>query len=223
MDKIIIYGTTQFSRMCHRLVERESAAEVIAYTIDDQYLKSYGDNPHIDGLPIVGFEYLEDFYPPSNYKILNTIGYTKMNKLREEKTKACVSKGYQIYSFISKDATVLSEIDNMGKGNIILPRAFVGCDVILGDNNVIYTACVLTHDINIRNNSFLAAGSTVGGNVSIGNNCFIGMNSTIKNRLKVADFSMIGAATYLSADTEQYSVYVPERSKKLDKISTDIW
>lgn len=223
MDKIVIFGTTQFSKMCHRLIEKENAGKVVAYTVDKKFLPKYDESISIEGLPVIAFEQLERIYPPTEYKILNTIGYTNMNTLRKEKYDACIKKGYEMLSFVSESSTVLTEENNIGNGNIVLPGSFVGYDVSIGNNNVIYTGCILTHDIYLGNNSFLAAGCTIGGNVTIGSNCFIGMNSTIKNRLKIDDFTLIGAGTYLSVDTEQYSVFVPERSKKLDKISTDLW
>ncbi|MEK5066216.1 hypothetical protein [Cytobacillus sp. FSL R5-0596] len=222
MVKIIIYGTTQFSIMLHKLVKREKVAEVVAYTINEKYMQNNAEHVQLEGLPVIAFEQLNDVYPPSKYKILNTIGYTKMNNLRKDKTEECLKKGYEMYSFVSKDATVFSEINN-NNANIVLPGAMIGYDVNLGKNNVVYTSCVLTHDINVGNNTFLAAGCTVGGNVSIGNNCFIGMNSTIKNRINIADYTLIGASTYISKDTEKYGVYVPERSIKLEKFSIDIW
>lgn len=220
MDKIIIFGTTNHSHMIRRIIEKEKAAEVVAYTINKKFMSKDGFFEY-EGYPVIPFEEVERYFEPSKYKILNTIGYTKMNEIRREKNEECLRKGYDLFTFVSKDAIVFSEIT--GFGNIVMPGAYIGTNVTLGVGNIIYSGCTLTHDIQIGNYSFLAAGCTIGGNVNIGNNCFLGLNSTIKNSVNIADFSLIGAATYISKDTQKYGIYVPERSKKLEKSSLEIW
>lgn len=219
MDKIVIFGATQFSSMLHQIIERESAAKIVAYTINENYISDKSIK-HYNKYPLVPFEEIENIYPPSDYKILNSIGYLKMNSIRQSTTGNCINKGYEIFSFISKDARVFSDLN--GIGNIVLPGAFIGYDVEVGNSNIFYTGCLLTHHVKVKNNSFIAAGCTIGGYVTIGSNCFLGLNSTIKNRVNINDYSLVGASTYISKDTEAYSVYVPERSFKLEKLSTDI-
>ena len=218
MDKIIILGTTDHSHMIRRIIEKEKAAEIVAYTINTKNLTQVPTE--CEGYPLVPFENIEEYYDISEYKILNTVGYSKMNEIRSEKNKECIQKGYELFSFVSKNAMVLSDV--RGIGNIILPKAYVGTDVTLGDGNVIYTGSILTHNIDIGNNTFVAAGSTIGGSVVIGNNCFLGLNSTIKNSVNIADYTMVGASAYISKDTEKFGVYVPSRSIKLKNSSLDI-
>jgi sugar O-acyltransferase (sialic acid O-acetyltransferase NeuD family) len=220
MDKIVIFGTTQFSYMLHKMIEREDAAEVVAYTINERYMDRDSKNTYKQSL-LYPFEQLDKSFPPNEYKILISIGYTKMNSLRNEIANECKKKGYEIFSFISKSSTILTELN--GIGNIVLPGAYIGCSVEVGDHNVFYTGSIVTHDIKVKNYTFIAAGCTVGGNVTIGSNCFLGMNSTIKNGVSIADFSLIGASSYIDKDTEPFSVYVPERSIKLEKCSTEMF
>lgn len=219
LDKIVIFGTTQFSYMLQKMIERENAAEIVAYTINERYMNSESVNTH-NGCLLYSFEQLEKVFPPNKYKILNSIGYTKMNSLRSEITNECKKKCYELVSFISRESTVLTELN--GIGNIVLPGAYIGCNVEIGDYNVFYTGSILTHHIKVKDYSFIAAGCTVGGNVIIGSNCFLGMNSTIKNGVSIANFSLIGASSYIDKDTEQYGVYVPERTIKLEKCSTEM-
>ncbi|WP_283153410.1 DapH/DapD/GlmU-related protein [Guptibacillus hwajinpoensis] len=220
MDNIIVFGTSQFSRMLCKYVERECAAKIVAFTVNRDQFNKNDQSPEIEGYPIVEFEGIENMFDPSEYKILNTIGYSKMNEIRKIKNEECIKKGYELFSFISKEARVLSKVK--GYGNIILPGAFIGYDVSFGDSNIIYTGCTLTHDIEIGSNTFFASGCTVGGNVAIGNNCFFGMNSTLKNRIKIGNYSLVGAGTYINSDTKDYEVYVPANNKKLNKKSIQL-
>ncbi len=114
MDKIIIFGMSNHSHMIRELIEKEKAAEVVAYTLNSKYINN---STQYKGYPIVPFEQIENYFPNNQYKILNTIGYTKMNELRNEKNKECLEKGYELYNFISKNAILLSNVG--GQGNII--------------------------------------------------------------------------------------------------------
>jgi acetyltransferase-like isoleucine patch superfamily enzyme len=170
MENIIILGTTQFSVMIHKLIEHEKLARVVAYTINSEYIEKLENQESFNNLPLVPFESIETSYSTKEYKILNTLGYSRMNNLRMEKFEECKSKGYMLYNYVSNNANVYSTIS--GEGNLILPGSFIGNNVEIGNSNVFYTASVITHDVVIGNNSFFAASTTVGGNVLINNNCF---------------------------------------------------
>ena len=215
MEKIIIFGTTVFSKMVARYIEMEQAAEVVAFCADEAYI----NEKTILDKPVIAFEKADYLYPPCEYKFLNTIGYTKMNKMREYVSQKCMYKGYELFNYISKKAEIYEKID--GCNNIIMPNAFVGFGVSMGNNNIIYSGCMLTHDIKIGNNNFLAANSTFGGNVQIGNNCFVGLNATVKNSVKIGNKCLVGAGTYISKDIEDEKVVVPARNTVLEKKSEE--
>ena len=156
----------------------------------------------------------------NSIKILNTVGYSNMNKIRERLHNECLKLGYEMVNYISARAICMSK--EIGTGNIILPGSYIGTDVSIGDNNVIYAAAVLTHDIVVGNNNFIASNVTIGGNVTIGSNCFIGMGAIIKNRIQVADLTLVGAGTYVYNSTHIEDVIVPVQSIKLEKKSNEI-
>lgn len=221
IEKIVILGNTQHSHMLREMVEGEDAAEIVAYTIDSKFINEYKIIHKDKEYPVVPFEKLEEVYPPSEYKVFNTVGYSKMNDIRSKKSAECLAKGYEMFTFVSKKAIVLSNVSG-GVGNVIMPGSYVGTNVKIGNNNVIYSGSILTHDITIKDNSFVGAGCTIGGNVVVGNNCFLGLNSTVKNGIKLADYSLIGAAAYVNKDTEEDGVYAPARTSKLERKSFNI-
>ena len=215
MNKCIIFGLSCFSDLVANYIEAENQYEIIAYTVNEKYLKSNFYN----GKPVIAFEKLPEIFDMSDIYLINTVGYSKMNSISEKIFEESKKMQFKIGSFISKKAVVYTSKKNIGVGNIILPLSHIGYNVHIGNNNIIFSGVNLTHEIEVGNNNFIASGTTVGGYVKIKNNCFLGMNSTIKNRITLNDKTLVGASAYIHKDSEKNGVYVPNRSIKLDKDS----
>lgn len=219
IKEVFVLGTSEYSFMISKMIEEEEQYKILGHTCSSSDVSTNYYKSKNHGRELFAFENLRNIETKEIY-IINAVGYSKMNQLRMKMSQECLDRGYIEVNYISRNAIVLSEIKS--KGNIVLPGAFVGMNVELGDNNVVYSGVTLTHDIRINNNVFIAAGSTVGGFVDIGDNCFIGMNSTIKNRVNIAEYTLVGAGAYISQSTNKYSVFVPEKSVKLNKNPIDL-
>src|SRR5690625_1378950 len=115
--------------MLKKIIEKEQVAKVVAFTVDEKYITQADSRKYAKSdQPLIPFEIIKEYYPPSKYKILNTIGYTKMNEIRKEKSEECLKKGYKLFTFISRNAITLSDI-NKDTGNIIMPGAYIGTNV----------------------------------------------------------------------------------------------
>lgn len=124
--QLIINGTTRFSMMVARLVEMEGLANVVAYTT----LKRFINEPTLDGKEIVPFEDLKSRFDNEKVCVLNTIGYSKMNTVRERVKDEIVESGFVNYSYISPNAFVAIDHSILSnKGCIIMPNAFIGTNV----------------------------------------------------------------------------------------------
>ena len=221
MDKLFILGTTEYSFMIHRMIEKEGQFDILGHAVSkSQFAYNLGLCSK-RGVKLYEFENLKEnveFGDPVN--VLNTIGYSKMNQIREKMYNECIELGYHPVNYISHQSICLSKIE--GSGNIIFPGAYIGTNVSVDNNNVFYSGTVITHDIKIGSHNFFAANSTVGGMVLVGNNCFIGMGAVIRNRLVVSDSTLVGAGGYLDMDTEKEDVIVPPKSIKLRKKSSEV-
>lgn len=133
-----------------------------------------------------------------DFVVLNTIGYGKMNCIRERVNEELKNDGITLFSYISKNANIYS--DDIGEGCIIMPGTYVGPYVSIGSSCIIYSNVSLTHHITIESNCFVASGCVVGGNVIIGHNSFIGLNSTIRNRVKLAPYTLVGCSSNVLID-----------------------
>lgn len=221
MEKIFILGTTEYSFMIHSMIEQEGQYEILGHTVSGSEYNRNFKLCHERGIQLYEFEQLKDYVNPGDsVNVLNTVGYSKMNQIREKMYNQCIDLGYRLVNYISSRSICLSAIS--GIGNIVFPGAYIGTNVKIGDDNVFYAGSVMTHDIKVGNHNFIAANSTVGGMVSISNNCFIGMGAVIRNKLIVADYTLVGAGSYLDVDTDKEDVFVPAKSVKLKKKSNEV-
>lgn len=210
--KLIIMGTTPFSIMLYKIIEKEQFASVLAFTTG----RAFMDKTELEGIPIVAFEELSDSFDMNQC-------YSQMNDIRKKVFFQIREEGYKLCTFISANANVYT--DKIGDGSIIMPGAFVGPYVELGVSDIIYANVSLTHHITIGDFVFIGSGCVVGGNVKIGDNCFVGLNSTIKNKAKIPSYTLIGSGTnILSSITEgKGAVYVGNPARCLaDKRSVDV-
>ena len=81
---------------------------------------------------------------------------------------------------------------------------------------------MLSHHSVTGDFNFFAISCSVAGNVTVGNNCFIGNNAATKDGIHIADYTLIGAGSYLAHDTAEKECVVPARSVTIENhISTD--
>ncbi|MFT4106038.1 MAG: acetyltransferase [Lacrimispora sp.] len=210
MKNVIIFGVNQFAEMLYYYLLKENEYKVCAFTVDNDYC----DEENFLGLPVVAFENVQEFYSPDEYAIFICAGYKNMNNVRTFKFQQAREKGYKIMSYIHKTAIVLT--DDFGEGNIVMEGVTIGVMCRIGDGNVFWANAHVAHHTIVGDYNFFTISVSVAGNIRIHNNCFFGNNCTIRNGLDIADYTLVGAGAYISKDTEKDSVYVPQRTIKLE-------
>lgn len=194
--KVIIFGTSIFSQVVYQTIVQEELAEVVAFTLH----KNYIDKTEFEGIPVVPFEELDKKYDMSKHEIIIALGYKRMNDIRKDIYLKCKELGYPIFTLISKNAFVYT--NNIAEGSIILPLAFVGPYVSIGESVILWNNVSICHHSKIGAFTHIAGGTTVGGETNIGSNCFIGMNCTLKNGIEIGDRTFVGANSYMNQNTE---------------------
>ena len=216
MERIIIYGIGDLAFQLYRYLSLDNRYKVDAFSVEKEYLKE----KEFLGLPVVAFETIETIYAKDDYKMLVCVGYNSMNQTRARIFSAIIKKGYEIINYIHPLATVLSE--DIGFGNIILENANISIGAKIGNGNIIYNNVTVCHDVHIKDFNFFAPSSCVLGFCQIDKYCFIGANATIRNNVSISKGCLIGANSFIRDNTKNYSVYVPEKTRILNKSSIDI-
>ena len=95
--KLIIFGNAEIASLAKFYFTHDSDFEVVAFTVDDDYLK----HDSYEGLPVVPFSSVTEIYPPCDYSMHVALSYVQLNKLREEKYFQHVK--FQCRGHISKE------------------------------------------------------------------------------------------------------------------------
>lgn len=215
--KLVIFGTEATARVAHFYFSKTPEYEVCAFTVDQAYLR----NESFCELPVVPFEDVTRRFPPADHSMFVAVGYTKMNKVREEKYHAAKKLGYTLASFVSPRCSFLTDFpigDNclIMEDNTIQPFVRIGNDVIMWSGNHV------GHDAVIEDHCFLTSHVVVSGFTRIGRNSFLGVNATLRDAITIAPETLVGAGAVIMKDTVEKGVYLPPRSVLFDKKSDEI-
>lgn len=215
--KLVIFGTGSTARMAHYYFSRQSEYEVCAFTVDRQYLT---EDTFLD-LPIVPFEEVAEVFPPRTHRMFVAVGYTNMNKAREQKYRSAKELGYGLASFVSPRCTFLTDLpigDNclIMEDNTIQPFVKIGNDVILWSGNHV------GHDAVIEDHCFVTSHVVISGYTRIGHHSFLGVNATLRDAITIAPETLVGAGAVIMKNTVEKGVYLPPRATLFEKRSDEI-
>lgn len=194
--KILIYGINKQAQQLYYYLSMEGERQVTAFIVDRDYKK----DEILLGLPVYCFEDIESIFPNDEYEILLSFGYKNMVRNRQEKHKLCKEKGYDIASFISKDAKVYTK--QIGEGVIIYPNTVVAPFVSIGDGCFIEISCSIAHNTQVGEFNFFAPGVTISGDIKIGKNNFFGCGSVITAGVSIEDLVVVGAGVCVTKSLE---------------------
>lgn len=217
MKKLVIFGAEDFAEVARYLFDHDSEYETVAFTVDSEYVRS----PEFCGLPLVGFERVEELYPPSECEMFLAIGYSKVNRAREQKYKEAKQKGYRLATYVSSKATVWDTL-KIGDNSFVFEHNNIQPFVEIGSNVVLWSGNQIAHHSIIGDHVFIASHAVVSGRCVVGDYCFIGANATLHDHVKVAPRTVIGAGALISHDTEADSVYKLASTEKYKRTSSQL-
>ena len=216
--KAVVFGTGDIAQIAAYYFERDAIAEVVAFTVDRAFMP---DPPEFEARSVVAFEDLETSHPAAEYALFIALSYTKMNRLREQKYNAAISRGYRLLTYISPQCTYRSQFPPgqncfIFEDNTIQPFVRIGNDVTLWSGNHI------GHHSSIDDHVFVSSHVVISGHCTVGSHSFLGVNSTVAHGVRIAEGTLLGAGAVLAKDSLPNAVYVPPRTIKLEKSSDQI-
>ncbi len=212
MAKVIIFGLGDMAEIAHYYLKNDSEHEVVAFCVSKKDLPK---EKYFKELPIIAFDVVEEKYSPIKYNFFAPMSSEKMNTVREKIYYSIKKKGYQMISYMSSKAVVYnSEIGNncfIQAGNVLHPFTKIGNNVMLWSGNLV------GHHGEIKDHVTFASHVAMAGNCIIGENCYLGTNSTIRDGINLAKGTLVGLATVITKNTEEWSVYLGNPAKKIGK------
>lgn len=212
--KIIIFGMGDFARLAHLYFNVDPAYEVTAFTVNQTYIQQ----DSFQSLPLVPFETVEKIYEPDKHQMFIAIGYSKLNKVRADFYQQAKNKGYQLATYISPHATVLT--DQIGDNTFIFEDNTIQPFVSIGNNVILWSGNHIGHDSIIEDHCFISSHVVLAGWTIVGKYCFIGVNATIRDKVKIGEGCIIGAGSLITKQAPPGSLYTT-KSAELAKIPAE--
>lgn len=216
MKDIVLYGNGSFAQLLKWYMDHDDERKVVAATVEEAYINT----SEFEGLALIPFERLEEQYAPDDVEILLGVGYTGMNDVRKRIFEQCKKKGYTPAQYIHSSVRLCDT--QMGEGNIIFEDTLLEPFVRIGSGNIIWCKISIAHNCHIGNFNTIAGSASLCGFSEVKNNCFIGNGAVIRDRIKVEDYTLVGAAAYVAADTQKFNVVAANKGVVLlNKSSLD--
>lgn len=210
--KLILVGAGEFAEIAYEYFSVDSEYEVISFSVEEAYL----NETKLNGLPIVPFERLTEFYSPAEYYVFVAIPSTQLNRLRTRLYLALKNMGYRMATYISSHAFVWRNAC-VGENCFIFENNVVQPFVTIGNNCILWSGNHIGHRTVIEDNCFLTSHVVVSGYCRIGHSSFLGVNSTFNDNVTIAHSCVIGSGSLVRKSLlEPESLYVGSPAKKVE-------
>lgn len=208
--RLLIFGIGKIAEVVHYYASKECGFDVAAFCVNKQYLNT----EDFQKLPVVSFETIESTHPPDKYDMFIAVGYHDLNKLREDKCKEAIGKGYQLVSVVSPLTNLPSNVE-YGWNCFIMPPAIVHPCVQIKNNVFIWSGAMVGHHSVIEDNCWLTSCCNISGNVQMGANTFVAVNATVGHSAIIGKNCFLGANTLVTKNLEDGKVVIAESQKPL--------
>ena len=210
MAKVIIFGVLDTAELAHYYLEHDSEHEVVAFSVNREYIQEES----FRGLPLVAFEDVENVFSPSEYSFFAPMTGRNMNRNREAVYNQVKAKGYSFISYISSHATILDR-KVIGENCFILEDNTIQPFTTVGNNVVMWSGNHIGHHGQIKDHVFFTSHVVMSGHCVIESYSFFGVNSTIRDYLTIAQGTLVGMASAVTKDTEEWGIYIGNPAKKV--------
>lgn len=210
MAKVIVFGVLDTAELAHYYLTHDSEHEVAAFTINRQYI----EHDSFKGVPVVAFEDVETIFSPSEYSFFAPMTGRNMNRNREGIYNEAKAKGYQFISYISSRATIFDK-SVIGENCFILEDNTIQPFTTVGNNVVMWSGNHIGHHGQIKDHVFFTSHVVLSGHCAVESYSFFGVNSTIRDYTPIAQGTLVGMASAITRETEEWGIYIGNPAKKV--------
>ena len=135
MKKFVLFGTGDLAQIAKGYFERDTEYQPVCFTVDREYMPQHAE---LLGLPVIPYDELERWYPPSEHDTHVCLVYNQMNRCRASICKRMEDDGYRLASYISPHAFVAPSA-KLGKHCFIFENNVIQDFVEIGDNAIFWS------------------------------------------------------------------------------------
>lgn len=210
MQKIIIAGNTLSAEILFSYLKQDSRFDVVAFTVDRPFISESS----LHGLPVIATDEIASKMPPSGeVKLLMGVGYSNLNRNRQNLFVKLKELGYSFETYIHPTARIFNG-GCIGEASVVLANTVVEPFSTIGANSVVWANCTVGHHSKVQDHCWVASGTVIAGEATVKNNSFLGVNVTIANKVVVEELNVIGGSTFISKDTKPNEVWLSRQGEK---------
>ena len=135
-----------------------------------------------------------------------TVGFIKNPALRIKLYNQVLEAGGEFATLVASTAYV-SKYAILGRGTVVMHKAFVNAGAVVGDNSIINTFSNIEHDAHIGCQCHISTGTMVNGDCCVGNNVFVGSQSVLSNGISICDDAIVGAGSFVRKNIKIKGIY----------------
>ncbi len=199
-------------------LDHDSDYEVVAFTVHEANLPEEGS---LAGLPVVAFEEVVERYPPAEHGMFVAVGYRDVNRVRAALCGEARALGYELITYVCSKATHWGDTE-IGDNCFVFEDNTIQPFVTIGDGVVLWSGNHIGHHSSIGDYCFVTSHVVVSGFTKIGDYSFLGVNATFRDDITVGRSNVIGAGAIIMKSTADDEVYVPQRTKPIERKSHEI-
>ena len=202
-QSLILVGNGITAEILSEYIRDDSRYTIAVATVDDAHV----DKGTFNEVACTALSQVTIDFPPGQHKALMAVGYSDLNRTRENLFRKIKDLGYEVLTYIHPDARVYCQ-EPIEEGSIIMPGAVIEHHAKVGKNSVIWCNTTIAHHGTVGEHCWIASGAVVSGQAKVGNNSFIGVNATIVNKVEIGEYNIVGAAAMIAKCTKPLSVYL---------------
>ena len=205
---LLIFGNSQMAEISNYYFDNFSDYSIAGFVVDEEYIS----DKLFEGKAVLSTDEVLESNLFLDHDIFIAIGYSELNRSREEKYKFFKNEGFNFATYVSEKATIFSK--NIGENCLVLEDNTIQPFSKIGNNCFLWSGNHIGHHSIIKDNCFISSHVVISGNCQIGNNSFIGVNSSIADGVTIGKSSFIGFDVSIIKD-------LPDNSKVTIKNQED--
>ncbi len=162
----------------------------------------------------MAFEDVETLFPPHEYSFFAPLTARNMNRNREKIYQEAKAKGYPLISYISSKATIFDR-SVIGENCFILEDNTIQPFTTIGNNVVLWSGNHIGHHGQIQDHVFFTSHVVLSGHCTVESYSFFGVNATIRDYTRIAQGTLVGMASAITKETEEWGIYIGNPAKKV--------
>lgn len=200
-----LFGASGHAKVIRDILEA-NGVEVKGFYDDDASKKT------LQGVPVLGNT---DDHTAEMVPCIISIGDNRIRKHVVD--SITVDK----YARAVHPSAVLSPSVKVGVGTVVMARATVNVDSIIGNHVIINTSASVDHDCQIGDYSHIAPNSTLCGGITVGEGTLIGAGAVVIPNVKIGKWAKIGAGAVVVKDVPDFSLAIGNPARVVGKIDVN--